>query len=98
MTQDRTENSRAPPMRHNCFKMAPCVSDTYEMCNCFILSCCMNVLIYRNIHCSKNLSTHVEATAEVHVFLDFPSYLALSQQRSHPYSLNPNQRQLAQQR
>ena len=37
MTQDRTENSRAPPTRHHGFKMAWRVSDTYEMCNCFIL-------------------------------------------------------------
>ena len=38
MTQDTTENSRAPPMRHDGFKMARRVCDTYEMCNCFILS------------------------------------------------------------
>ena len=50
MTQDRTENSRAPPMRHHGFKMARRVSDTNEMCNCFILSWYTNVLIYRNIH------------------------------------------------
>ena len=53
MTRDRTENSRAPPMRHHGFKMAWRVSDTYEMCNCFTLSCYTNVLIYRNIHFSK---------------------------------------------
>ena len=29
MTRDRTENSRAPPMRHHGFKMARRVSDTY---------------------------------------------------------------------
>ena len=52
LTQDRTENSRAPPMRHHGFKMARRVSDTYEMCDCFILSCSKNVLIYRNIHFS----------------------------------------------
>ena len=49
MTQDRTENSRAPPMRHHGFKMARRVSDTDKMCVCFILSCSQNVLIYRNI-------------------------------------------------
>ena len=38
-TQDTTEISRAPPMRHHGYKMARRVSDTYEMCNCFILSC-----------------------------------------------------------
>ena len=53
MAQDRTENSRAPPMRHHGFKMARRVSDTYKMCDCFILSCSKNVLIYRNIHFSK---------------------------------------------
>ena len=53
MTQDRTENSRAPPMRHHGFKMARRVSDTYKMCECFILSCSKNVLNYRNIHFSK---------------------------------------------
>ena len=53
MTRDRTENSRAPPMRHHGFKMARRVADTYEMCNCFTLSCYTNVLIYRNIHFSK---------------------------------------------
>ena len=53
MTQDRTENSRAPPMRHHGFKRARRVSDTYKMCDCFILSCSKNVLIYRNIHFSK---------------------------------------------
>ena len=37
-SQDTTENSRAPPMRHRSFKMARRVCDTYEMCNCFILS------------------------------------------------------------
>ena len=45
MTQDRTENSRAPPMRHHGFKRARRVSDTYKMCDCFILSCSKNVLI-----------------------------------------------------
>ena len=44
MTQDRTENSRAPPMRHHGFKMARRVSDTYKMCDCLILSCSKNVL------------------------------------------------------
>ena len=76
MTQDRTENSRAPPMRHHGFKMARRVSDTYKMCDCFILSCSKNVLIYRNIHFShfsKNLSTYIAATAKVYVILDFPS-------------------------
>ena len=38
MTQDRTENSRAPAIRHHGFKMAQRVSATYEMCNCFISS------------------------------------------------------------
>ena len=54
MTQDRTENSRAPPMRNHGFKMVRRVSDTYEMCDCFILSCSTNVLIYRNKHFSNN--------------------------------------------
>ena len=53
MTQDTTEISRAPPMRHHGCKMARRVSDTYEICNCFILSLYTNVLIYRNIHFSK---------------------------------------------
>ena len=53
MTQDRTENWRAPPMRHHGFKMALRVSDTYKMCDYFILSCSKNVLIYRNICFSK---------------------------------------------
>ena len=48
--QDRTENSRAPPIRHHSLKMAGRVSDTYEMCNCFILSCYTNVMIHSNIH------------------------------------------------
>ena len=38
MAQDMTENLRALPMRHHGFKMAGRVCDTYEMCNCFILS------------------------------------------------------------
>ena len=50
MTKVRTENSHAPPMRHHGFEMARRVSDTYKMCDCFILSCSKNVLIYRNIH------------------------------------------------
>ena len=53
MTQVRTENSRAPSMRHHGFEMARRVSDTYKMCDCFILSCSKNVLIYRNIHFSE---------------------------------------------
>ena len=53
MTQDTTENSRAPTMRRHGFKMARCVCDTYEMCNCFILSCYTNVQIFRNMHFSK---------------------------------------------
>ena len=53
MTQDTAENSRAPPMRHHGYKMARRVSDTYKICNCFILSCYTNVLIYRNVHFSE---------------------------------------------
>ena len=72
MKRDRTENSRSPPMRHHGFKMARRVSDTYEMCNCFTLSCYTNVLIYCNIHFSiylRTLKLHQKFT------LDFPSYV-----------------------
>ena len=53
MTRDRAENSCAPPMHHHGFKMARRVSDNYEMCNCFTLSCFTNILLYRNIRFSK---------------------------------------------
>ena len=33
-----SENSRAPPMHHHCFKIARRVYDTRKMCNCFTLS------------------------------------------------------------
>ena len=53
MTKVRNENSHAPPMRHHGFEKARRVSDTYKMCDCFILSCSKKVLIYRNIHFSE---------------------------------------------
>ena len=72
MTRDRTENSRAPPMRHHGFKMARRVSDTYEMCNCFILSCYINVLIYRNIHFSKIYLRMLKLHQKFTLFWIFP--------------------------
>ena len=72
MTQDRTENSRAPPTRHHGFKMAWRVSDTYEMYNCFILSCYTNVLINRNIHFSKIYLRMLKLQQKVTLFWIFP--------------------------
>ena len=73
MTQDRTENSRAPPMRHHGFKMARRVSDTkYKMCDCFILSCSKNVLIYRNIHFSKIYPRILKLQQKFTLFWIFP--------------------------
>ena len=72
MTQDRTENSRAPPMRHHGFKMARRVSDTYKMCDCFILSCSKNVLIYRNIHFSKIYPRILKIQQKFTLFWIFP--------------------------
>ena len=72
MTQDRTENSRAPPTRHHGFKRARRVSDTYKMCDCFILSCSKNVLIYRNIHFSKIYPRIVKLQQKFTLFWIFP--------------------------
>ena len=72
MAQDRTENSRAPPMRHHGFKMARRVSDTYKMCDCFILSCSKNVLIYRNIHFSKIYPRILKLQQKFTLFWIFP--------------------------
>ena len=72
MTRDRTENSRAPPMRHHGFKMARRVSDTYEMCNCFTLSCYTNVLIYRNIYFSKIYLRMLKLHQKFTLFWIFP--------------------------
>ena len=72
MTQNRTENSRAPPMRHHGFKMARRVSDTYKMCDCFILSCSKNVLIYRNIHFSKIYPRILKLQQKFTLFWIFP--------------------------
>ena len=72
MTQDRTENSRAPPMRHHGFKRARRVSDTYKMCDCLILSCSKNVLIYRNIHFSNIYPRIVKLQQKFTLFWIFP--------------------------
>ena len=72
MTQDTTENSRAPPMRHHGFKSARRVSDTYKMCDCFILSYFKNVLIYRNIHFSKIYPRIVKLQQKFTLFWIFP--------------------------
>ena len=72
MTQDRIENSRVPPMRHHDFKRARRVSDTYKMCDCFILSCSKNVLIYRNIHFSKIYPRIVKLQQKFTLFWIFP--------------------------
>ena len=72
MTQDRTENSRAPPMRHHGFKMVRRVSDTYKMCDCFILSCSRNLLIYRNIHFSKIYPRILKLQQKFTLFWIFP--------------------------
>ena len=76
MTQDRTENSRAPPMRHHGFKMVRRVSDTYKMCDCFILSCSKNVLIYRNIHFSKIYPRILKLQQKFTLFWIFPRIIA----------------------
>ena len=75
MTPDRTENSRAPPMRHHGFKMTRRVSGSYEMCNCFTLSCYTNVLIYRNIHFSKNYLRMLKLQKKFTLFWIFPRTL-----------------------
>ena len=75
MTQDRTENSRAPPMRHHGYKMARRVSDTYKMCDCFILFCSKNVLIYRNIHSSKLYPGILKLQQKFTLFWIFPRIL-----------------------
>ena len=72
MTQDKTEISRAPPMRHHGYKMARHVSDTYEICNCFILSLYTNVLIYRNIHFSKIYLRMLKLQQKFTLFWIFP--------------------------
>ena len=81
MTQDRTENSRAPPMRHHGFKMARHVSDTCEMCNCFILSCYTDVLINRNIHFFKIYLRMLKLQQKFTLFWIFPRKLTLSYNR-----------------
>ena len=78
MTQDRTENSRAPPMRHHGFKMARRVSDTYKMCDCFVLSCSKNVLIYRNIHFSKIYPRILKLQQKFTLFWIFPRTLFIA--------------------
>ena len=77
MTRDRTENLRAPPMRHHGFNMARRVSDTYEMCNCFTLSCYTNVLIYRNIHFSKIYLRMLKLHQKFTLFWIFPRIFCL---------------------
>ena len=72
MTRERTENSRAPPMRHHGFKMGRRVSDTYEKYNCFTLSCYTNVLIYRNIHFSKIYLRMLKLHQKFTLFWIFP--------------------------
>ena len=71
-TQNRTENSPAPPMCHHGFKMARRVSDTYKMYDCFILSCSKNVLIYRNIHLSKFYPRILKLQQKFTLFWIFP--------------------------
>ena len=78
MTQDRTENSRAPPMRHHGFKMARRVSDTYKICDCFIFSCSKNVLIYRNIHFSKIYPCILKLQQKFTLFWIFPRIRAVN--------------------
>ena len=78
MTQDRTENSRAPPMRHHGFKRARRVSDTYKMCDFFILSCSKNVLIYRNIHFSKIYPCIFKLQQKFKLFWIFPRTLFIA--------------------
>ena len=73
MTQDKTENSRAPPMHHHGFKMSRRVCDTFEMCNCLISTCYTNVLIYRIINFSK-IYLRMLKLQQKFVILDFPSY------------------------
>ena len=84
MKQDRTENSRAPPMRHHGFKMARRVSDTYKMCDCFILSCSKNVLIYRNIHFSKIYPRILKLQQKFTLFWIFPRILPRGEGRLAP--------------
>ena len=72
MTRNSTENSRAPPMRHHGFKMVRRVSDTYEMCNYFTLSCYTNVLIYRNIHFSNIYLRMLKLQQKFTLFWIFP--------------------------
>ena len=72
MTKDTTEISRAPPMGHHGYKMARRVSDTYEICNCFILSFYTNVLIYRNIHFSKIYLRTLKLQQKFTLFWIFP--------------------------
>ena len=72
MTRDRTENSRAPPMRHHGFKMVRRVSDTYKLCNCFTLSCYTNVLIYCNIHFSQIYLRMLKLHQKITLFWIFP--------------------------
>ena len=72
MTQDTTEISRAPPMRHHDYKMARRVSETYEICICFILSYYTNVLINRNIHFSKIYLRMLKLQQKFTLFWIFP--------------------------
>ena len=78
MTQDRTENSRVPPMRHHGFKMVRRVSDTYKMCDCFILSCSKTVLIYSNIHFSKIYPRILKLQQKFTLFWIFPRTFHIS--------------------
>ena len=72
MIRDRAANLCAPPMRHHGFKMAQRVSDTYEICNCFTLSCSKNVLIYRNKHFSKAYLRMLKLQQKFTLFWIFP--------------------------
>ena len=59
-------------MRYHGCKMARHVSDTYEMCNCFILSCYTNVLINRNIHFAKIYLRIMKLQQKFTLFWIFP--------------------------
>ena len=95
MTRDRTENSRAPPMRHHGFKMARRVSDTYGMCNCFTLSCYTNVLIYRSIHFSKIYLRMLKLHQKFTLFWIFPRTYTYKTYRKPREQLFTNGRSLS---
>ena len=90
MTQDRTENSRAPPMRHHGFKMARRVSDAYKMCDCFTLSCSKNVLIYRNIHVSKIYPRILKLQQKFTLFWIFPRTIGVGCSPTSNYAIISN--------